>query len=163
MNRFRANFFNLSLVNSLVMLNRIIIILKWLAEYLDFGSFHCLRVSWFGTWLSPTILYLCLISILSHKMVSIIHSCGVCIPFVTAAHNCKSEKSTCIRKRLLFTKLRIEESLFPHMDQVQFNTTLQIVCDYVSFFLTVCGYFFHSRAPLKHQTGPSLTLRGLGV
>jgi len=81
-NRFRANFFNLGLV----------IILKWLAGYLDFGSFHCLRVSWFSTWLSPTILYLCLISILSHKMVSIIHFFGVRIPFVTAAYNCKSKK-----------------------------------------------------------------------
>lgn len=141
------------------MLNRIIIILKWLAGYLDFGSCHCLRASWFSTWLSPTILYLCLISILSHKMVSVIHSFVVCIPFVTAAYNCKSKKSTCILKMLLFTTLRIEESLFPHMDHVQFNTTLQIVCDYVSFFLTVCDYFFHSRAALKHQTGPSLTLR----
>ena len=130
------------LVNSLVMLNRIIIILKWLAGYLDFRSFHCLRVSWFSTRLSPTILYLCLISILPHKMVSIIHAFGVGIPFVTAAYNCKSKKSTCILKMLLFTKLHIEESLFPHMDHVQLNRTLQIVCDYVSFFLTDCDYLF---------------------
>lgn len=52
---------------------------------------------------------------------------------------------------LLFTTLCIEESFFPHVDHVQINTTLQIVCDHVSFFLTVCDYFFHSRAALKHH------------
>ena len=35
-----------------------------------------------------------------------------------------------ILKMLLITTLHIEESLFPHMDHVQFNKTLQIVCDY---------------------------------
>ena len=130
-----------SLVNSLVMLNRIIIIIILVTcRYLDFWSVHCLWVSWFSTWLSSTILYLCfIISIFSHKIIiSITHSFDVSIPIFTAAYNCKSKKSTWIRKCYsslqIVHRIRIPALSPSSLVFIMFNL-IQRFKQFVTFFL----------------------------